>query len=119
MRATSRITRVVPEAGNVLPSVILLGLSLVVLVVLAWIVAPILMPAARAALDFIRHQKQAMKRGGMSEFAARLPFLVGGTLVYVVLWFNVCLVCALIIVDVLAVLGILTYFIMEVWHLKN
>jgi hypothetical protein len=108
-----------PRASSVIPSLIFLVGSLVVLAVLAWIVAPLIVPAVRATSAFINRQTATMAEGGVLSFVGRFPLLVGGMILYAILWVNSFLVALLIAIDILAILAGLGLFIADVWRAQS
>jgi hypothetical protein len=107
-----------PGAESVLPSLVMLAATLVALVFLAWVVAPLLGPVVRGASEFVAAQRSAMARGGMVSFFSRLPLLFGGVLVHAVLVANAILVALLILLALAAAIGSLACFVIEIWQIK-
>ena len=115
---TGKIT-FLPGAGKVVPSLIALGVALAVLVFLSWAAAPILMRASASVRGFINRQVHAIARGGVAAFIVRFPPLVGGMVLYAVLWLNAAILAFLVLLDLVAILVCLALFVREVFAVRG
>lgn len=109
----------VPEAKKVWPSLIVLGLTLVILVVIAWIIAPALFPLLRRTRESLDRNLRLMRSGGPVMIPLRLLLIILGTMAYGVLWANLVVLGLLAVVDVAAILASLAVFVREVLRAKG
>lgn len=109
----------VPGAGNVIPSLVALGVLLAVLVFLSWLAAPILLSASVSVRRFLDRQTQAIARGGVTAFVVRFPPLVAGTVVYAVLWLNAAILGLLVLLNLIAILVCLAFFVRAVFAVRG
>ncbi len=103
-----------PGSEKVLPSLIVLGVTLVLLVVIAWIIAPALFPLVKRTREFVDRNLALMLKGGPAAVPLRLVSVVAGLVAYGVLWANLVVLGLLAVVDVAAIIASLVVFVREV-----
>ncbi len=108
-----------PGSENVLPSLIVLGVTLVLLVVIAWIIAPALFPMVKRTREFVDRNITLMLRGGPGAISLRLVYVIAGVVAYGVLWANLVVLGLLVLVDVAAIIASFTVFVREVLKAKG
>ena len=109
----------VPGAEKVVPSLVALGATLVILLVITWVIAPALFPLVKRTREFADRNLDLVARGSMFEAPVRLALAVVGLAAYGVLWANVVLLGLLALVDVAAIIASLVVFAREVLRAKG
>ena len=109
----------VPGSKTVIPSLVVLGVALVVLVVIAWIIAPALLPMVKRTREFVDRNLTLLFKGNLIGAPLRLILVVSGIAAYGVLWANLLVLALLALVDIAAILTSLVVFVREVWKAKG
>jgi hypothetical protein len=109
----------VPGSETVIPSLVVLGVALAVLVVIAWIIAPTLLPMVKRTREFVDRNLTLLFKGSVLGAPLRLVLVVAGVAAYGVLWANLVVLALLALIDVAAILTALVVFVREVWKAKG
>jgi hypothetical protein len=68
---------------------------------------------------FINRQIHAIARGGAAAFIVRFPPLVGGMVLYAVLWLNAAILALLVLVDLIAIVVCFVLFARQVLSVRG
>ncbi len=93
-----------PGSARVLPRLVVLGVTLAILGVIAWIIAPAVFGLGKRVRAFMIGEVALMKSGSLLMVPFRAVLVLGGMAVYGVVWANIIVLGLLALVDIAAII---------------